>query len=308
MCSVISERIKPFPGKEFGNVPPRVNKFILPISKRNDLVKEISVRKSKERSYVSLNENVMSPDNSVRMDQLGFSRSKSFGNDFADAIPFIDSSDENGCGAEANSAENDDTLLEDLKKVQDKNDETVGKGNSCPSSSLGASETPDKSDKNVQTDDSSESPTKRSPKKRFPRLGTFERIKIEKKAASESASPSNASPAHTKTGTSFRHRRPIKTTASKELLLKSTPISPSKEEKDNADVRSQPTATEKKKSRGIFSRFWRRDSKDQEKSEGGKEEQQKESNVDEVVRMECPPDYESAVRSTGKSWVSCTEI
>lgn len=281
------------------------SKDILPLSKRIDLLNEIPERKSLERSFFSLNENIISPSETYDTDQHGFPRSKSFGNDIADAIPFIDSNEENG---------NQDYLSYDnaafSMKINEKTDNDQGNvfetklDNRGFTDSFSAPGTPERSDKYVQTDDSSESSeAKRTPKRRFPRLGTFERIKVEKKITPDTNAPTPSSPTHTRTGTSFRHRRHIKTTVSKEQLLKPAPLSPSKDEK-LSDESSEPPVADKKKSKGLFSRLFKRSSKslDNDKSEVNSGDVQM-SNLDETsTTMERPPDYESAVSSSGTSW------
>lgn len=292
---------------EFGSIQPRVSKFILPVAKRTEILKDISVRKRKECSNFSLNENMIAS----RARDHEFPRSKSFGNDFGDSIPFIDSADENGSqknGSQDSKAlsVNDASIIREAK-IENYHSRIVEEEKQ-PTEVASAPGTPQKTDRYVQTDDISQSPSKSSPRRRFPRLGTFERIKVEKKNSSEPNTPTQTSPSHaTRTGTSFRHRRHIKTTVSKELLLKSTSGSPIRDEKGVLDLPelSEPGITEKKKSKGIFSRIFKRDTKPaaEEKSKVQPGEVQM-SNLRDISNTERPPDYESAVRSSSTSWVS----
>lgn len=191
--------------KDFGSIQPRINKFILPLTKRTDILKEISTRKSKECSYSSLNETVTS---SNCTDEHEFPRSKSFGNDFGDGIPFIDCIDENNKeenGVFENKAlsVNDDSEAK-FSQDESSNSTTIAQQSKCLTETVSAPGTPQKTDRYVQTDDSRSLDVKSSPKRRFPRLGTFERIKIDKRNASEPNTPAPASPNHTRMGTSFR--------------------------------------------------------------------------------------------------------
>ncbi|XP_035225783.1 uncharacterized protein LOC118198255, partial [Stegodyphus dumicola] len=196
-------------------------------------------------------------------------RSKSFGNDFSYCFPFIDSPDATSPELDTHSSRISElrALSENLKnssssasKIDDCSDpeQSVPESHSAP-------ETPYKSERYVQTDDSVPSPgtsrSKRTPKKKFPRLGTFERLKIDKRNANVDHTTSSTI-CRTRTGTSFRHRRQLSTTTSKEHLLKSDTVSSGfsdlKENTEDSLVISLPN---EKKKRKLFPRFWKRESK-----------------------------------------------
>lgn len=314
-----SSPIEEIPIKEFAKIPPKVPKFIHPLVNRPDLKDGATGKKEKEGgSFFSLNENIMSQNNSDNInnnsDLTTIPRSKSFGNDITDAIPFIDSNEENG-NFDESSFDNAAFLLKNENKALITNDDIdANLNNKNLTESLSAPTTPSRSEKYAQTDDSSESPDKRTPKRRFPRLGTFDRIKVEKKVTLDPNSPTIASsPIHTRTGTSFRHRRHIKTTVSKEQLLKATAVSPSKEYGEGErEVCITPTESpvidKKKDKRGIFARLFKRESKSldhtyqrQDVSTGDVPM----ANLDETSNTEHPPDNESSVTTKRASWVSC---
>lgn len=295
--------------KEFCKVKFPANKNLIPLSKGIDLLNEIPDRKSMERSFFSLNENINDiADNETR----GFPRSKSFGNDIAEAIPFIDSTEENG--NQEYTYDNAAFTMQNNEKTDDEHPNALNEtldNRALSGSNPSAPNTPERSDKYVQTDDSSESPeAKRTPKRRFPRLGTFERMKsVEKKSVPDANAPTPSSPTiNTRTGTSFKHRRHIKTTVSKELLIKATAVSPTKDENPPAtEEPPESPAADKKKSKGLFSRLFKRSSKslDSDKSDVNSSGDVQMCNLDEALAtMERPPDYESAVGSTDSSWVS----
>ncbi|GFY39407.1 uncharacterized protein TNIN_47401 [Trichonephila inaurata madagascariensis] len=138
-------------------------------------------KEPKDGSYFSLTDNLMGKESKRR----GVVRSKSFGNDCKDSIPFIDCVDENNSGTESNiiyirehkpqnGCCSDDNALE-MKVV---NSERLEEVQGC----------------------------KRTPKKKFPRLGTFERIKIEgRQTISEDNQVTRT--CGTRTGTTAKHRR-----------------------------------------------------------------------------------------------------
>lgn len=307
-----SSPIEEIPIKEFAKAPPKVPKFIHPLPNRADLKLGTPTKKEKEGgSFFSLNENIMSQNNSDNINNnsnlITIPRSKSFGNDIADAIPFIDSTEENGNLEE--SFDNAAFLLKNENTALITNDDIdVNLNNKNLTESFSAPNTPSRSEKYAQTDDSSESPDKRTPKRRFPRLGTFDRIKVEKKVTLDPNSTTIASsPIHTRTGTSFRHRRHIKTTVSKEQLLKATTISPSKEyeeeEKAICVTPSESPVTDKKKDkRGIFARLFKRESKSLDHTYQRQDVPM--ANLDETQNTEHPPDSESSVTPKRASWVS----
>lgn len=306
--------------KEFAKAPPKVPRFIHPLSKRPDLMDGTTGKKEKESgSFFSLNENIMSQNNTDNInnnsDLTIIPRSKSFGNDITDAIPFIDSTEENG-NFEESSFDNAAFLLKNENKALITNDNIdVNLNNKNLTESLSAPNTPSRSEKYAQTDDSSESPDKRIPKRRFPRLGTFERIRVEKKVTLDPNSAIIASsPIHTRTGTSFRHRRHIKTTVSKEQLLKATAVSPSKEEEEKEiclTPSESPVTDKKKDKRGIFARLFRRESKSLDHTYQRPDVSTGDvpmANLDESSTTEHPPDNESSVSPKRASWVSCNFV
>ena len=308
-----STPIEEIPIKEFAKAPPKVPKFIHPLSNRPDLMDEISGKKEKEGgSFFSLNENIMSQNNTDNLNNnndITIPRSKSFGNDITEAIPFIDSTEENG-NIEDTSFDNAAFMLKNENKALITNDDVDANLNVKNfTESFSAPNTPNRSEKYAQTDDSSESPEKRTPKRRFPRLGTFERIKVEKRVTLDPNSPVIASPIHTRTGTSFRHRRHIKTTVSKEQLLKATAVSPSKEEeeKDTSETPSEsPVADKKKDKRGIFSRLFKRESKslDYQKQDVSTGDVPM-ANLEETPPPERPTNIDLPGSPKRPSWVSC---
>ncbi|GBN40283.1 hypothetical protein AVEN_79223-1 [Araneus ventricosus] len=270
----------------------------------------------KEGSYFSLTEVKTGP---IKPHRRGVVRSKSFGNDFADSIPFIDCGEESNSGTESNII----YIREPKIKKSSGTDETSGtKGEKEEASeqagtdvkpsvsdygSASAPGTPKTTDKLIQTDDSTESPEagssgKRTPKKRFPRLGTFERIKLETRKA-------NLEDFHackTRTGTSAKHRRQMSSTVSKEKLLKSDSASPIQDSKDiKSSKESSPNAPQKP--RRYFGRFWKKSSNTSggsDKNEEAYEISSKNSESAEKIESEIPPDCETSTQSPNSSHVS----
>ncbi|KAG8201052.1 hypothetical protein JTE90_002727, partial [Oedothorax gibbosus] len=190
-------------------------------------------------------------------------RSKSFGNDFADSIPFIDCAEESNSGTESNIV-----YVREYKEFEPKTDGTevlktpykdgydskyeLSSSISCYYSDPG---TP----RLAKTDDSADScegsTGKRTPKKKFPRLGTFERIKLENRSATLQ-SPSKV--CRTRTGTSAKHRRQaVASTVSKEPLLKSDSVSPVHDLPAEIKASSTPEKTPRKVKKGFFSRLFK---------------------------------------------------
>lgn len=210
-------------------------------------------------------------------------RSKSFGNDFADSIPFIDCAEESNSGTESNII-----YVREYKNAEIKTDSEIrtdseiktngseipknflkddfdpryelSKSISCYYSDPG---TPRTSSRLAQTDDSADSREgstgKRTPKKKFPRLGTFERIKLENRCLQSTQSPKFIKP---RTGTSAKHRRQVVTsTLSKEPLLKSDSVSPVQDTPQDISKTSTPEKSPKKSGKkGFFSRLFKKGS------------------------------------------------
>ncbi|GFU38030.1 uncharacterized protein NPIL_344961, partial [Nephila pilipes] len=260
-------------------------------------------KKGNEGSYFSLMEGLTCKEPK----RGGVVRSKSFGNDCKDSIPFIDCVDENNSGTESNiiyireyKPKNDcsnDNVLE-MKVVNPENsEETEGYAKSNLSES--APGTPKTTDKLIQTDESHETASlgKRTPKKKFPRLGTFERIKIEnRKIISEDYQASR--PCRTRTGTTAKHRRQPTNTVSKEQLLKSDSTSPIVE---TNPVKQSIVSIRQKHGSSCFGRFWKKDAEKKEKF-NSRSVHSVESTL--KIKNDVPPDYEASLQLPGTSHVS----
>ncbi|KAF8796567.1 hypothetical protein HNY73_000927 [Argiope bruennichi] len=237
----------------------------------------------KEGSYFSLTEAKVGP---LKSHKKGVVRSKSFGNDFDDSkFPFIDLAQRNKTNEKPEVPEQ---AVTDVKP-------------SVPDyESASAPGTPKTTDKLVQTDDSAESPGtgslgKRTPKKRFPRLGTFERIKLEnRKANSEDLQETKI--CKTRTGTSAKHRRQISSTVSKEKLLKSDSASPIQDSKEISESKESSPSV-KQKPRRYFGRFWKKStntSGGNDRNEEVNEVTAKDSESAQKTENEIPPDDETS--------------
>ncbi|GFQ82517.1 uncharacterized protein TNCT_587401, partial [Trichonephila clavata] len=259
-------------------------------------------KKSKDGSYFSLTENVTGKESKRK----GVVRSKSFGNDFKDSIPFIDCVDENNSGTESNiiyireykpqNGCSDNNALE-MKVV---NSERLEEVEGCAKSNLSESApgTPKTTDKLIQTDESNETASlgKRTPKKKFPRLGTFERIKIEgRQTISEDNNATRT--CGTRTGTTAKHRRQPTSTVSKEQLLKSDSTSPILETKP---IKELSHSVHRKPQTGFFGRFWKKDT--EKKELNSRSIQSIESTL--KIKNDAPPDYEASLSLPGTSHVS----
>ncbi|CAL1292919.1 unnamed protein product [Larinioides sclopetarius] len=274
----------------------------------------------KEGSYFSLTEVKTGP---IKSHKKGVVRSKSFGNEFADSIPFIDCAEESNSGTESNiiyirepknkKRSGKDEVLSDTKDEKQETSEqaeTEIKPFVSDYESVSAPGTPKTTDKLIQTDDSAESPEtgslgKRTPKKRFPRLGTFERIKLENRKANSEDFPETRI-CKTRTGTSAKHRRQMSSTVSKEKLLKSDSASPIQDSKDiKSSKESSPDA--RQKPRRYFGRFWKKSSNTSGGSDNKKEVDEvpsKNSESTEKTGSEILPECETSTQSPNSSHVS----
>nr|XP_042909228.1 uncharacterized protein LOC122271557 [Parasteatoda tepidariorum] len=210
--------------------------------------KEISFKLEKETSQISLDDG--KPEEKVlAVRRASISRSKSFGNDIKEAIPYIDCVEENNSGTESN-----------IDSVQNITPAMKIEGSSeifeSDSSLKVMSGSPERMDRFVQTEVGSSYSSSPRSQKRFPRLGTFERIKLENKSATL---PIKNFP-RTRIGTSSKHRRPITTTVSKEQLIKAETVSPIMDQKCS-EPRSITPILQKRNRKGFFSRLWKKESK-----------------------------------------------
>lgn len=297
----------------------------------------------KAGSHFSLIENVHKQDSKKRP----VTRSKSFGHDFGDAIPFIDCAEENNSGTESNiiyvqqykgtEVENDEFQAStiDFAKCNLVSRNELSNSNSYYYSDPG---TPRTSSRLAQTDDSGESRDgsfgKRTPKKKFPRLGTFERIKLENRSATLKSSTHSPKVCRTRTGTSARHRRQVSSTVSKEQLLKSDSVSPVLDTQTDNSKESSPGKSPRKGKKGFFSRLFKRGSSNASSVDSEKIEENvaKESQINtdatemverKIVNQESsctvetvlpedenqpPPDYETSLKMEDTVQDSIKEI
>ncbi|GIY39780.1 uncharacterized protein CDAR_3181 [Caerostris darwini] len=267
-------------------------------------------KKEKEGSYFSLKEGSLKESH-----KRGVVRSKSFGNDFQESIPFIDCAEESNSGTESN-------IIYIREYVPEKKDDCdkPSDTNSVPQSGDGYAKSnvsdcdsvpstpPKTADRLVQTDDSAESTeaagavSKRTPKKKFPRLGTFERIKIENKKSNSEDVPSTKE-CRTRTGTSIKHRRQISTTVSKEKLLRSESISPILDAKDETTSKELSPSVRPKYGKRYFGRFFKKSS-----SASGTTEKTDESVSKVEKENELTPKTESAPISEPNSETSVQPV
>ncbi|XP_054712941.1 uncharacterized protein LOC129222452 [Uloborus diversus] len=257
-------------------------------------------------SYFSLNEPITT--NATVGLRRGFFRSKSYGND--EPIPFIDSTEENNSGTESIIVSEGDemTFLKDVEpdnvdsKFNEKIDTSTELAYNCSEGDLEDPFAIATNDKSIQTDEPSlVTCARKVSRKRFPRLGTFERIKIDKKISLGSTEVPNTG--HPVTGTSSKHRRHVPTTLSKEHLLCS--VSPGETESKEICGSTPPVVAHPKRSKSFFARFWKKNAKPNLSKSDSEDGQSSINNCEECAEMERPPDYDTVVELSEKQNKEC---